>query len=604
MQYATSRVAPGRHVPGLLCLVFLCLFSHPALAQRAQLRLESDMVELGQTSGLHLLIWGAVPGETPLIPVSQHLRIDYVGMDRSGGAGRQRVLTFNYTLTAMQTGTAQVGPVVLPLAGRVVTAGAVELEIVPRSNPQGGAGRLDAALLRAAALSPVVGSESRARLWRGETLVFRLTLTHRGSLLDARWTAPRLQGLVEEPLAGLSQREYQVSRSGLLYRVKEIYLPLLVMGAVGDGGQAQVGVSSADMLVRYSRGSASSAAVPGPGRRAARDALAGASTDLLSSSPIGALVLPLPQEDRPSGFSGLVGRFQVKASLSEREVPLGGSVTVTVNLQGDATLAGLQLPPFPRQEGTSTESLLRSYDDLPQVHESIEDGRFSASATLRRAIVPLREGDIALPPLRFSWFDPVGARYVEKELDLGTLHVTPGSQSNASQMVSFSESVDTGLAQARPLAQQLPAWLGMVWGWLLGLDWTLVLMLAGLGLLLSLVLRWGLGAWNGRDKERMARRRELRLLVGKLPGDPRERARVLERALRRAVSLATGLPPSAVDESSIVQSLPGEWGPRVGQAYREIYDSRYGGEILSVHRAGELRVLILEVARLRGDSRA
>ncbi|MBN2407462.1 MAG: protein BatD, partial [Elusimicrobia bacterium] len=54
----------------------------------------------------------------------------------------------------------------------------------------------------------------------------------------------------------------------------------------------------------------------------------------LTTSPLEVHIKPLPEEGRPSGFSGAVGEYDVKISLDKQTVKQGEPVTLSVDIEG------------------------------------------------------------------------------------------------------------------------------------------------------------------------------------------------------------------------------------------------------------------------------
>ena len=117
-------------------------------------------------------------------------------------------------------------------------------------------------------------------------------------------------------------------------------------------------------------------------------------------------VLPLPDEGRPSEFSGVVGQVGISGQLTTRQAKVGEVVpyTVDVSLRGDSVAMrtpALNLPPgydsfdAQVQEGSSATS------DQGLIHRK----KYSF------LIVPRRPGTHQLQPATFSWFDPVARQY-------------------------------------------------------------------------------------------------------------------------------------------------------------------------------------------------
>ena len=71
-------------------------------------------------------------------------------------------------------------------------------------------------------------------------------------------------------------------------------------------------------------------------------------TFVTRSHPVVLTALALPEEGKPAGFAGWVGRFQVEASASPTEVSIGDPVTLTVSVSGSEYLDHVELPALAR----------------------------------------------------------------------------------------------------------------------------------------------------------------------------------------------------------------------------------------------------------------
>jgi len=108
------------------------------------------------------------------------------------------------------------------------------------------------------------------------------------------------------------------------------------------------------------------------------------------------LVRELPEEGRPDGFSGAVGRFIVLATVEPDEVAVGEEFTLTLRIQGTGNLERFA-PPTVAPDG---------FHVLGRI-----DDRASPVRTIRYDLSPIRGGIEALPSLPFPFFDPETGRY-------------------------------------------------------------------------------------------------------------------------------------------------------------------------------------------------
>jgi hypothetical protein len=115
-------------------------------------------------------------------------------------------------------------------------------------------------------------------------------------------------------------------------------------------------------------------------------------TTTVAGAPVTLRVRPLPEEGRPAGFSGAVGRFTVRAAAASREVAVGASVRVALTIEGEGNLSAFETPRLGDVPG---------FDVLGALDDRGADRR-----TITYDLAP-RAADVAsVPPLPFSFFEP------------------------------------------------------------------------------------------------------------------------------------------------------------------------------------------------------
>ena len=214
----------------------------------------------------------------------------------------------------------------------------------------------------------------------------------------------------------------------------------------------------------------------------------GSTDQTFATDAIDVDIQPLPVDVQPPGYSGLVGRFDVRVAPSAETVKLGESVTLTIDVVGDGTLAGFTLPQTPADAG------FRAYDDAPVIKTKLLDGRFRSKLTVRRAVVPEAEGLLTVPPVSFVVYDPGEGQYRTVRSEPLTLTVLPGEEGGGvitsfagesgdqrRDVVSLGEDVlpvaggqtveNRTVAGARTALAGVVALPAFLWGLLAGLVW-------------------------------------------------------------------------------------------------------------------------------------
>jgi hypothetical protein len=277
-------------------------------------------------------------------------------------------------------------------------------------------------------------------------------------------------------------------------------------------------------------------------------------TENVVSDGLSLPVRSLPTDGRPANFSGLVGHFEATATPSATQAHVGDTITVDVTIQGDGTLAGYKLPAW-NADGW------RVYDDEPVAESKLADGRLTASATFKRAVVPERPGDLELPPLDLNWFDPAAAAYVSADLSPITLHITGDAVS--AQVEGFGtavskkgvEALGDDLLPVRTNVRLANAWPGA---------YGLALVAPGGALLAAEALR------SFRRRARPSAQKAYGF--DDLPEEPEARLAGLERIFRETCGRRLGRPAPELVEADVATL-----GEEAVEIYRELQRARYRG---------------------------
>ncbi len=125
----------------------------------------------------------------------------------------------------------------------------------------------------------------------------------------------------------------------------------------------------------------------------------------VTAEPVVLSVRPLPEEGQPDDFTGLVGQFDLEATLDPGRIDLNDAATLQVSLSGDGNIRMAELPDFdlPQQ--------LDVFD--PQIADDIRTTRsgISGSRVFDYVIIARGTGEFDIPAIRVSYFDPERRAY-------------------------------------------------------------------------------------------------------------------------------------------------------------------------------------------------
>jgi hypothetical protein len=126
----------------------------------------------------------------------------------------------------------------------------------------------------------------------------------------------------------------------------------------------------------------------------------------LQTDPVTVSVRPLPAEGKPAEFSGAVGQFRLEAEADRSVVKAGDAITLRVTLTGQGNVKVIPAPDL------AVLSDFKIYESSATENSQPVDGRIQGSKTWEFVLVPVTGGDVDIPPVRVSVFDPVAEQYV------------------------------------------------------------------------------------------------------------------------------------------------------------------------------------------------
>lgn len=156
-------------------------------------------------------------------------------------------------------------------------------------------------------------------------------------------------------------------------------------------------------------------------------------------------VKPLPQEGKPAGFTGAVGKnMNLKVTTDKKELRATESLEAKVQVTGQGNMKLFDLPPL--TVPASMEKYEPQYEENVNVNLNGMQGNISNTYTL----VPQSKGKFPIPPVEFSYFDLNTNSYRTLTSDEILIEV---SAAPAGQQIS---SGDPGgvVRQAPPVANQ------------------------------------------------------------------------------------------------------------------------------------------------------
>ncbi len=155
----------------------------------------------------------------------------------------------------------------------------------------------------------------------------------------------------------------------------------------------------------------------------------------LASPRIEIEVLPLPSENVPSGFTGLVGEHEFSLSVAKNKYLVNEPIEVKLEVKGKGALENLDAPAI------YTDNSLEQFDTKSEVTElgtQLAKKVFEYTF-LARAPLTIKARDLSL-----AYFDPASGRYIEKKVNVPAIEVSGVATTTSGQGEIKNSNQDQG----------------------------------------------------------------------------------------------------------------------------------------------------------------
>lgn len=401
----------------LLMFVFAQALAHAQGPVSAAV--SKNTVAVGETFRLQITANGANVDE----PDTQVLKSMGVSLGRpsqststnvqiiNGATSMVQTKSWTYPMRAARRGTIEIPPIPVRVDGKNYLTQPVTVEVTDAVQPSGagqGGGEITVD-----ALAFVESAVDKTEVFQGESVTLTLrvyVLDENGVNLEGPRTIPMpaLQGFYS---GQQSQQNTRAVKNGRNYRVNEITQKLFptMPGALTIDSWSWQGVvywPSQNMFRQSS---------------AVRD---------FFTPPITINATPLP--DRPSDFSGAVGKYSIRGELPAREMMQGVPVKWRITIQGEGNPDAVGAPKLP---------------DVPWAHlagpevEMKPDGTNGEPAKyFTYTLTPLETGEHTLPQVSFVFFAPIIKNYKTESTPEVKVSVLPAQ--DAEPMVAIGGSAE------------------------------------------------------------------------------------------------------------------------------------------------------------------
>ncbi|MBF0521117.1 MAG: protein BatD [Nitrospirae bacterium] len=390
----------------LTVLLLLILLTAAPAVSAADLKFELSVgkttLSIGEGTQLILTFTGdrGVPQPNP--PQVDDFSVNYMGsstqMSIINGAMSSSV-SYNYSLMPMKKGEFKIGPLSIQYEGKTHSSNAITVTVTDGGGTGGTSQPQAANTKQQKKQSKETGDlkdrlfitlkPSKTSVYVNEVFTVRVKLYVRDiAVRDV--TFPQVTGdgvsvsSFEKPVQSTE------NINGVTYETLEFTTTAFAATA---GGSLKLGPASLDCNIMIKENRRMS-----PGGMFDDDFFSNVFSSVrpepvkLKSEIVTVKVLPLPDEGKPKGFKGAIGKFEMNASVTPENVKTGDPVTLKVAYTGKGNINTITKPELEEKTG------LKYYE--PQIKQD------KNSKSFEEAVIPMANTVTEIPEVVFSYFDP------------------------------------------------------------------------------------------------------------------------------------------------------------------------------------------------------
>lgn len=393
----------------------------------------SYKVNRGKAKELHI---PSIDGFTILMGPSRSSSSSY--SNYNGQVTSTVSLTYTYILKAEKEGTFTLPAATTEVEGKQVKSNSVEIKVLPQDKQQ--AGSQTSAQSGGSGSSAEIGKNdlfmtailNKTKIFEQEAVLLTYKVYSAVNLTSLNGKMPTLKEFHIQEIDLPQQKEWQLEHyNGRNYRALtwrqyllfpqqsgEIEIPSVAF----EGIVAQQVRTSMDPFDMFFNGGSQYVEVK----------------KTLNTPALKLKVENLPS-GKPEGFSGGVGEFNIKSSLSASEVKANEAVTMRITISGVGNMKLLKTPEvnFPAD--------FEVYDPKVDNNFSVKSNGLSGNKIIEYLVIPRHAGTFTIPSVKFSYFDVKQQQYKILETEPYTLTVAKGKGSDSQVATGYVSKEDLKL---------------------------------------------------------------------------------------------------------------------------------------------------------------
>jgi hypothetical protein len=403
-----------------LTITAMILLAAAAFADATTVRavVDRNQTTVGESIALQITIEGG-EGDIDLSGL-----VDFKTVSRGTSSSFQmingrtsRQLIHNYVLIPLKAGNLTIPAIPVTLGGKIHYT--TPIGITVSNEPPTDSGQRDVY---------VTAEVSAPAPWVGQQMVYTFRLFNAVQVADAKFQAPEFNGFTAEELE--DRQSHRTVINGREFIVTEV---IFILVPVKTGTlEIKPAVLQVGLLQRNRR----------PRPFSGMDAFFERSqmiTRILETDPITVHVKDLPPTPPGTFFSGLVGQFEIAASLDKTTLRVGDSTTLAVTISGTGNIMDAPEPAIP------SPPEFKAYADNPETQIQPGQHGYSGNKIFRTALVPVQPGQYRIDPVVLTYFDVKSGGY--RDISTSAFDVT----------VSPSETAATDIDVFRATPTQVPS---------------------------------------------------------------------------------------------------------------------------------------------------
>ena len=273
----------------------------------------------------------------------------------------------------------------------------------------------------------IKASTSKTKIYQGEQILVTYKLYTRVDLAETEITLPALNGFWTKDLE-TSSRYKQTNINGIAYYVATIKKVVLT---AQKSGELVIDPLKIKCQIRIQKQS---------NRRDPFSSFFNQYSlkeKLISSNPINIEVQELPTPSK-NDFNGAVGNMKINASIDKNNIKANEALTYKIQIEGTGNIELID------KINIDFPDDFEVYD--PKINEKIfEGGRKRSKKTFEYLLIPRYQGEYTIPPVNFSFFNPINSTYNTTRTQSFQLRIAKGEENG--ENLTFNSSSQQSINQ-------------------------------------------------------------------------------------------------------------------------------------------------------------